>query len=127
MALARVDANQREIDQAPLLPAASLQARGGDFTVRYAYETTALEGNTLSPAETQAVLETGVTIGGKSVREQLEVLNMRDALDWLRQAVRADHPPDEETLRTLNPGRQAGSIRSPLRPACIWTGQRAKA
>ena len=46
-----------------------------DLKLKYTYNSTALEGNTLSIYETKAVIEDGITIGGKTVREHLEVIN----------------------------------------------------
>lgn len=46
-----------------------------DLKLKYTYNSTALEGNTLSIYETKAIIEDGITIGGKTVREHLEVIN----------------------------------------------------
>lgn len=46
-----------------------------DLALKYTYNSTALEGNTLSIYETKIVIENGITIGGKTVREHLEVIN----------------------------------------------------
>jgi Fic family protein len=43
--------------------------------VRFTWASIALEGNTLTLRETQRVLEDGVTIAGKSMREHLEAVN----------------------------------------------------
>lgn len=53
------------------------------FEVRLTYHSTAIEGNTLTHSETQIVLEKGVTIGGKSLREQLEIIGHKEALDFV--------------------------------------------
>lgn len=100
--LARVDRKKMEIDQARPLGPTALGSLKADFTVRYAHETTAIEGNTLSLAETQVVLEDGVTIAGKSVREHLEVLNMRDALNWLERVVQDDASVTEHTVYEMH-------------------------
>lgn len=117
-ALRRVDAKKREIDGARPLPAETLQSLRQTFVVRYAHETTAIEGNTLSLSETQVVLEDGITIGGKSIREHLEVLNIRDALQWLETVVGEDTPVDERTVLEMHRiimagilGNDAGSYR----------------
>ncbi|MEG4288882.1 hypothetical protein Q5692_05060 [Microcoleus sp. C2C3] len=36
------------------------------YDVRFTYHSNALEGNTLTPRETELVLETGITVGGKT-------------------------------------------------------------
>jgi Fic family protein len=44
------------------------------YEVSLTHHSTAIEGNTLTQSETQIVIEKGVTIGGKSVLEHLEVM-----------------------------------------------------
>lgn len=53
------------------------------WQVGLAYSSNALEGNTLTETETKVILEDGITIGGKSVREHMEALGHKDALSFL--------------------------------------------
>ena len=57
------------------------------FHTSYTYESNRIEGNTLSLQETHLVINEGITIGGKSVREHLEVINHREAIDLLYDLV----------------------------------------
>src|SRR3990167_4704136 len=59
-----------------------------DLTLKYTYNSTALEGNTLSIYETKLVIENGITIGGKTVREHLEVINHDHAVQKLIRDVK---------------------------------------
>jgi Fic family protein len=45
------------------------------FDVDFTYNSTAIEGNTFSFQETKILLLEGITIGGKSMREHLEIIN----------------------------------------------------
>ena len=96
--LQRLDAKKAKLDHARPLPHASVQSLLQDFRVRYAHETTALEGNTLTLRETQVVLEHGITIAGKPLRDHLEVINANDALDWLTVALDSKEPVSERTI-----------------------------
>ena len=49
------------------------------FRISLTWSSNAIEGNTLTESETKAVLEDGLTIGGKQMREHLEVLGHGDA------------------------------------------------
>ena len=51
--------------------------------VEYIYNSTSIEGNTLSLNETRLILEEGITISGKSLREHLDVINQKEALSWI--------------------------------------------
>ncbi|MCX6778352.1 MAG: hypothetical protein NT157_05725 [Candidatus Micrarchaeota archaeon] len=53
------------------------------FRVDLTYNSNAIEGNSLSLSETKLVLEEGLTVGGKSMREHLEATNHREALHLL--------------------------------------------
>ncbi len=53
------------------------------WQIGLAYSSNALEGNTLTETETKVILEDGITVGGKSVREHMEALGHRDALSYL--------------------------------------------
>jgi Fic family protein len=53
------------------------------YDVRFIYNSNAIEGNTLTQSETELVLTTGITIGGKTLREHLEVIGHKDAIDYI--------------------------------------------
>lgn len=53
------------------------------FDVDFTYNSTAIEGNTLTLQETRVVLLDGITIGGKTTREHLEILNHKEAIDFI--------------------------------------------
>lgn len=54
------------------------------FRVELTYTSNAIEGNTLTRQETALVVEKGLTVGGKSLKEHLEATNHAAALDWIR-------------------------------------------
>jgi len=56
--------------------------------VEYAYNSTAIEGNTLSLNETRLILEEGMTISGKSLREHLDVINQKEAISWIESFIK---------------------------------------
>ena len=44
------------------------------YKIGLTYASNAIEGNTLSLAETKVILEDGITIGGKSLKEHIEAV-----------------------------------------------------
>ena len=52
------------------------------WVLEWTYNSNAIEGNTLTLKETKVVLE-GITIGGKSMREHFEVINHKEAIDFI--------------------------------------------
>jgi Fic family protein len=53
------------------------------FDVDFTYNSIAIEGNTFSFQETKILLLDGITIGGKSMREHLEIINHKEAIDYI--------------------------------------------
>ncbi len=84
------------------LPPAVAEELGHRFEVRLTHHSTAIEGNTLTQSETQIVLEKGITIGGKSVLEHLEVVGHREALDFVRLLASGDEPFGEREIREIH-------------------------
>jgi Fic family protein len=55
------------------------------YDVEITYTSNAIEGNTLSPVETALVIEQGVTISGKPLKDHLEALDHYDAIRYVRE------------------------------------------
>lgn len=60
----------------------------------------AIEGNTLTLLETKVVLE-GITVGGKSLREHLEVVNHKEAILYLEDIIRNKEPFSEWQIKNI--------------------------
>ncbi len=69
------------------------------FKVELTYTSNAIEGNTLTRRETAVVIEKGLTVGGKSLKEHLEATNHAQALDFVRALVKKK--PSQLTAREL--------------------------
>lgn len=67
----------------------------------WTYNSNAIEGNTLTLRETKVVLE-GITVGGKSVKEHLEVINHREAILFLEELVKNDSAITECNIKNLH-------------------------
>lgn len=73
------------------LPQIALQKIKDALSVEWTYNSNRIEGNTLTLRETQMVLEEGVTIKGKSLREHFEAKNHELALQYLYKLVKKDY------------------------------------
>ena len=73
-------AKKDQIDLFRPLPPALVKNLEEWFLIELTYTSNALEGNTLTRKETAAVVEKGLTIGGKSLVEHLEATNHAKAL-----------------------------------------------
>ncbi|HMN29471.1 MAG TPA: Fic family protein [Caldilineaceae bacterium] len=85
--LQRIDEKKRRLDQLRPLPLSAVQRLQEQLMVEWIYHSNAIEGNTLTLRETQLILQTGLTIGGKSLREHFEVINHREAITFVEALV----------------------------------------
>ncbi|HWR33996.1 MAG TPA: Fic family protein [Chitinophagaceae bacterium] len=69
------------------LPAIALQKIKESLAIEWTYNSNSIEGNTLSLRETQMILQEGITVKGKSLREHFEAHNHEKAIDYLYSLV----------------------------------------
>lgn len=82
-----VDRLQAEINQHRPLSAHLKQQIKEYYRIGLTYSSNALEGNTLTESETKIVLEEGITIGGKPLRDHLEAQGLSEAYDFMYTAI----------------------------------------
>ncbi len=95
--LRRIKERKIILDQHRPLSSYVLQKLKDDMSLEWTHHSNALEGNTLSLAETKIILEDGVTIGGKSLREHFEIVNHKKAIDYLDGLVK-----DGDSIRSID-------------------------
>jgi Fic family protein len=73
------------------------------FKLKQIYHSNAIEGNKLDIGETRLVVEQGLTITGKSLKDQAEARNLSEALDYLESlAKNADEAIKETDIRQIH-------------------------
>ncbi|RZK10457.1 MAG: Fic family protein [Flavobacterium sp.] len=93
----RLYEKKAKIDQSRPLPNSVLHKIKEQLNLEWTYNSNSIEGNTLNLRETQLILEEGITVGGKSLREHFEVVNHEKAIDYLYSLVNPDY-----TLRSID-------------------------
>lgn len=63
------------------------------FRIKGIYHSNAIEGNSLTLGETRIVVEQGMTIAGKTLRDQSEAKNLSQAIDFMEELVRQRERP----------------------------------
>ena len=81
--LKKIDSIKTKIDTYRPMDAHMVRELREYFRIGMTYSSNALEGNSLTETETKIVLEDGITIGGKPVKDHLEVLGHSEAYDLL--------------------------------------------
>lgn len=56
-----------------------------DFKINNTYNSNAIEGNTLTLRETALILQDGITIAEKPIKDHLEAIGHRDAFDYVQE------------------------------------------
>lgn len=73
------------------------------FRVKNIYHSNAIEGNLLDVGETRMVVEQGLTITGKPLKDQAEAKNLSEALDFLEElATNPTLPITESDIRQIH-------------------------
>lgn len=84
------------------LPQAALAKIEEAFTIEYTYESNRIEGNTLTLQETELIVNEGITIAGKSMREHLEAINHAEAVDYIREFAQGGISITEHTIKEIH-------------------------
>ena len=84
------------------LPAEALGKIQEALNIEYTYESNRIEGNTLTLQETALVVNEGITISGKSMREHLEAVNHAEAVDYIRELAQKRVEISERTIKDIH-------------------------
>jgi Fic family protein len=98
----QVDDLKRCLDSFRPLDPAHLRNLETAFDIEYTFESNRIEGNTLTLRETQLVVEKGLTIAGKPLREHLEALNHHEAIAFIRDLVQDGTPITESLIKSIH-------------------------
>lgn len=78
---------KQKLDSFRPLPVELVKNLGEWFKIELTYTSNAIEGNTLTRQETALVVEKGLTVEGKSLKEHLEAVNHAQALEFIKKLV----------------------------------------
>lgn len=86
------------------LPAVAVKKLQEQFEITMTYNSNAIEGNSLTLKETYLVINEGITIKGKPLKDHLEAKNHKEALDYLYDLVESkkNNTLSEMLIRSLN-------------------------
>jgi Fic family protein len=98
----RIEALKRDLDALRPLSAGALAQVQKHYDVELTFTSNAIEGNTLTLRETAEVIEHGITVGGKSLREHLEALDHYEAVLWMRELASKETAVTESVICELH-------------------------
>ncbi|PID14141.1 cell filamentation protein Fic [Sporosarcina sp. P34] len=98
----RLSLLKKNVDQRRPISKGLIRSLKEDFSIKNTYHSNAIEGNRLSIYETKAVLDDGIVIAGKSMREHLEAINHKEAILVAEEIVQQDQPLSEIVIKELH-------------------------
>lgn len=96
-----LDEKKAILDSKRPLPKETLKSLEENFKLEWTYNSNAIEGNTLTLKETKVVLE-GITIGGKTMREHLEAINHKEAIEFLEELINDNSELSEIDIKNIH-------------------------
>lgn len=100
--LKEVDILQNEINSYRPMNEEYIQDFKEYFRIGLTYSSNALEGNSLTETETKVVLEEGLTIGGKPLRDYFEAVGHSDAFDYLYKVINSEEKISESVIKKIH-------------------------
>ena len=80
----------------------SVDSYNNAFEIEYTHNSTAIEGNTLTLMETKVLLEDGLSVGGKNIREIYEVVNHNRTFQYVKQCITDEMQLDEIRMKDIH-------------------------
>jgi len=96
--LTKIDSTQQEINQYRPLDEPMLSQLKAYYRIGLTYSSNALEGNSLTETETKIVLEDGLTIGGKPLKDHLEAVGHSQAYDFMFSLIKSNLFTEQDIL-----------------------------
>lgn len=96
-----LDEKKAILDSKRPLPKETLKSLEENFKLEWTYNSNAIEGNTLTLKEIKVVLE-GITIGGKTMREHLEAINHKEAIEFLEELINDNIELSEMDIKNIH-------------------------
>jgi len=101
-ALRRVDTLRAELAAMRPLNAGELARLREQFAIENTYNSNAIEGNTLTLKETALILQEGITIAEKPLKDHLEAIGHRDAFRFVVELADKESPLTERTVKDIH-------------------------
>lgn len=101
---ARIESKLRSLNKLRPLPSSAVKKLKEQFKIEMTYNSNGIEGNSLTLKETFLVINEGITIKGKPLKDHLEAKNHYEALEYLSSLVEKDKKQtiSEQLIRSLH-------------------------
>lgn len=100
--LDRIEAKKKQLTKLRPLPQAALKRLKSELAIEWTYNSNAIEGNTLTLQETRLVLEQGITIKGRNLREHFEAKNHEKAIYFVEDLAKPKYALTEKDIFSIH-------------------------
>ncbi len=110
--ISRINEKMHRLNSIRPMPADTVKKLHEEMRLLHTYHSNAIEGNTLTLPETKLVLEEGITIGGKSLREHLEATNNAKAFDLIEDIAENKKTIDHAVIQQIHEAVTSGILEN---------------
>ncbi|GHV08823.1 cell division protein Fic [Spirochaetia bacterium] len=100
--LKSIEGKKRELDKFRPFPPEIVRKLNEQFMLEWTYNSNAIEGNTLTLRETELVINRGLTIGNKTLKEHFEAINHKEGIQYLYEFIEKKMELEEKVILEIH-------------------------
>lgn len=100
--LRTVDVLKNELSSLKPLNETEIKRLRDEFAIEITYNSNAIEGNSLTLRETALILQEGITISQKPLREHLDIIGFKDAFDFIMDCAEREREITEGLIKDIH-------------------------
>jgi Fic family protein len=97
-----IDNLKKELDSKRPLTTGEVARLRDEFLIDFTYNSNAIEGNTLTLQETAMIINEGITIGEKPLKDHLEVIGHKEAFMYIEELVKDKVQLSEREIKNIH-------------------------
>lgn len=102
MKFEKIDTLLHQVNECRPLTPGEVERLRQEFLIEFTYNSNAIEGNTLTLQETALILNEGITIAEKPLKDHLEVIGQKNAYFYVEDLVKQKIPLSEKVIKDIH-------------------------
>jgi Fic family protein len=109
--LERIEEKKKMLGARRPLPKDAIKRLRDELKILHAYHSNAIEGNTLTLSETKLVIEEGITVGSKPLKDCLEAKNTAAAYELIEEIAKGKKDIEHTTIQQVHEALTKGILK----------------